>query len=105
MVAHILLSKDCNKNIKDCISDLNNILENILPEGLSIVAYSIHDSILPYSPTTLKKDKNSMAKQLINYYQVLDDNLYSVEFVSNDNCIYSKEYDIIKNNKGRVLKK
>ena len=37
--------------------------ESCLPGGNQNYVYAEHDSMLPYSPTTLKKTKNKMSKQ------------------------------------------
>ena len=55
---------------------------------MSMVAYSVHDVMLPYSPTTLKKDKNRMAKQTTGFIQVVDGQIKEVEFVPDENGTY-----------------
>ena len=47
--------------------------------------YFVHDSMLPYSPTTLKKDKNRLSKQTDGYVRVVDGEIKNIEFVPDDN--------------------
>ena len=51
--------------------------------------------MLPYSPTTLKKDKNGMSKQTTGYIQLVDGQLVDVSYVKQDGDIYEQ---IIKSN-------
>jgi acyl-CoA synthetase (AMP-forming)/AMP-acid ligase II len=44
-------------------------MKEFLPSGLSIEGYAEHKR-LPYSPTTLKKDKNKLSKQKDGYFTV-----------------------------------
>ena len=60
---------------------INESMKEYLPESFSMVAYSVHDVMLPYSPTTLKKDKNRLSKQTDGYVQVIDGQMKKVEFV------------------------
>lgn len=73
LTAHIVWSKPLNEQEKTtCLIALNNAVEESFPEGIRIAAYAEHNGMLPYSPTTLKKDKNKMAKQKTGYYQVIN---------------------------------
>ena len=81
LAAHIVWSKPLNEKEKvDCLTALNKTVEKSFPEGLQISAYAEYDGMLPYSPTTLKKDKNKMAKQTTGFVQVLDGRLRTVSF-------------------------
>ena len=73
LAAHIVWSKPLNEKEKaECLSALNKTVEESFPEGIRIAAYAEHDGMLPFSPTTLKKDKNKMAKQTTGYMQAAD---------------------------------
>ena len=64
-----------------------SIVKEYLPESMSMVAYSVHDVMLPYSPTTLKKDKNRLSKQTDGYVQVIDGQIKEIEFLPDENGI------------------
>lgn len=81
LAAHIVWSKPLNEQEKaDCLTALNKAVEESFPEGIRIAGYAEHDGMLPYSPTTLKKDKNKMAKQTMGYVQGVDGHLQTVSF-------------------------
>ncbi len=83
LAAHIVWSKPLNEWEKaDCLTALNKAVEESFPEGIRIAAYAEHDGMLPYSPTTLKKDKNKMAKQTTGYVRVVDGKLQTISFDS-----------------------
>ena len=85
LVAHIVWSKPLIEQEKAVyLSELNRAVEESFPDGIQIAAWSEHDGMLPYSPTTLKKDKNKLSKQTIGYVQVVNDTLQSVHFESSD---------------------
>ena len=86
LVSHIVWQKGMTQEEKViALNEINNSLEEFLPEGVIVSAYSEHNSTLPYSPTTLKIDKNSMAKQTSGYIQVINDKITNVEFIENSN--------------------
>jgi acyl-CoA synthetase (AMP-forming)/AMP-acid ligase II len=51
------------------LASIDKHLKAFLPSGLSIEGYAEHKR-LPYSPTTLKKDKNKLSKQKDGYITV-----------------------------------
>lgn len=51
--------------------------------------YAEHDIMLPYSPTTLKKDKNKMSNQTNGYIQVIDDEIRQIEFMPTESGVYN----------------
>ena len=61
--------------------------------------------MLPYSPTTLKKDKNGLSMQTTGFFQVSNNKLIKIEFIPDKCGKYLKKYDIIDNSKGLVLKR
>lgn len=60
------------------VTELNEMLNDYLPSELVVFGYAEHEEMLPYSPTTLKKDKNRMSKQRDGYYQVVEGKLASI---------------------------
>lgn len=59
------------------ITKLNEMLKDYLPGELAVFGYAEHEGMLPYSPTTLKKDKNRLSKQINGYYNNVDGKLVS----------------------------
>ena len=99
LVVHIVWNKKMktsSDSISQYIDSINKMLESLLPKEVKVVGYYEHDTMLPYSPTTLKKDKNAMSKELEGYKQVIDGKLYKIDFILNEKDSYSKKYDIIK---------
>lgn len=104
LVAHIVWKKEYLMNDKKTyLNEINNILKSFLPNGIELLAYYVHDTMLPYSPTTLKKDKNKMAKQNSDFIQVIDDNLVNVDFELNKSGNYELKQKMI-NKKLRLRK-
>ncbi len=105
LVAHIVWSRDLSSDEKIMfINDLNNTLNSNLPLGVNVSAFAEHNVMLPYSPTTLKKDKNKLSKQENGYIQVIDGKLNRINFILNENGRYSKKCAII-NDKVMSLKR
>ena len=48
------------------------MLNEYLPKEVKIAGYAEHERMLPYSPTTLKKDKNKLSKQKTGYVTVVN---------------------------------
>ena len=63
----------------DCLTALNKAVEESFPDGIRIFAYAEHDGMLPYSPTTLKKDRNCMSQQKNGYVQAVDGKLVEIK--------------------------
>ncbi len=94
LVAHIVWNENIKEN--DKILSLNNInkdLENYLPKNVNIVGYSFHEGMLPYSPTTLKKDKNKLSKQTSGYVYLENEKLVPIKFE-----LINGQYEIIHEN-------
>ena len=51
------------------LNEIDKAIKLHLPQEMEIAGYAEHDKI-PYSPTTLKKDKNRLAKQRDGYFRV-----------------------------------
>ena len=104
LVAHIVWNDQALLgDKKNYIEIMNEQLRGFLPNGVEVSAYSSHDTMLPYSPTTLKKDKNKMSKQTKGYVQVVDGKLNNIEFILNENGKYSQKCAIIEKDKIRSL--
>ena len=83
LVAHIVWSGNptTDEQIR-YIEELNASINEYLPQSIVMVAYSVHDTMLPYSPTTLKKDKNKLSKQTTGYIQVVNGKMQTIAFAS-----------------------
>ncbi len=104
LVAHIVWNDGVlDESKKDYISVMNEQLSNFLPKDIELTSYAEHDLMLPYSPTTLKKDKNKMSKQTNGYYQLIDGNMYNVEYILNSDGNYTKKCAIILEDKVKSL--
>lgn len=104
LVAHIVWNDFVlEESKKEYIEVMNNQLSNSLPKDIELSSYSEHDTMLPYSPTTLKKDKNKMSKQTTGYFQLIDGKMYSIEYILNSNGNYSKKCAIILKDKVKTF--
>ena len=66
-------------------------MRGYLPEGVVLNTYSEHDTMIPYSPTTLKKDKNKLSNQTTGFIQIINGKLENIEyFLLADGVHYSK---------------
>lgn len=64
LVAHIVwVDHTLDKDKQAYLLQIDKAVNAKLPEGVVIIGYAEHDGMLPYSPTTLKKDKNKLSKQ------------------------------------------
>lgn len=106
LIAHIVWSENTSEeNKKTYLEELNTLLKDYLPTGITVSAYSEHDAMLPYSPTTLKKDKNKMSKQLTGYIQVIDGQVNDIEYVQNEDGKYTQRIVITNRGKVKTLKR
>ena len=79
VVAHIVWDKSVMDSSKAAfLIELNDLVKRCEPE-INLRAYAFHEGMLPYSPTTLKKDKNKMSKQKDRFVQVIDGELKRVQ--------------------------
>ena len=58
---------------------------------MDLTTFAIHEVMLPYSPTTLKKDKNKMSIQQDGYVQVTSAGLKCVRFSDAREGVYKIE--------------
>lgn len=92
VVAHIVWDKDVResdkaKYLKDIIDSINQY-----EPAVNLIAFAVHDNMLPYSPTTLKKDKNSMAKQNDGFVQLADGVIKKIRFEKDKNGLCCVKY-------------
>ncbi len=81
LVAHIVGDRSVKETDKEShLKELTTYIKEWEPD-ICLCIYAIHEGMLPYSPTTLKKDKIKMSKQLEGYVQVMDEQIYKIRFV------------------------
>lgn len=80
VVAHIVWNQTVQESDKaKHMVELNTVANDFDPD-IILYAFAFHDRMLPYSPTTLKKDKNKMSKQMEGLYQVVDGKIQEMIF-------------------------
>ena len=100
LVAHIAWKDEYSKDDKeDFIKEINEMVLSYIPEEIQFSAFCEHGDMLPYSQTTLKKDKNGMSNQTKGYEKVVGNDVVKVEFeIDSNGKYYMKERQ-----KGRKL--
>ena len=104
LVAHIVWNEVVEEDSKASLLEyLDQNLQYFLPENVNIVGYSFHEGMLPYSPTTLKKDKNKLSKQTTGYVQIVDGNLVDISFIPKNGKYEIQQIE--KGNNKQLIKK
>lgn len=104
LVAHIVWNENVSESDKDEYFEMiNQTMIESLPENVSVIGYSEHDTMLPYSITTLKKDKNKLSKQTSGYIQIKDGKLVDVSFLSTKNGKYEVKIESLTKGKAKSL--
>ncbi len=89
LVAHIVWDKSVLDDDKDIyLKELTQLMKEYLPNGYELNTFTEHKGMLPYSPTTLKKDRKRMAEQNVGFVQVIDDKVENVEYIPLHNGQY-----------------
>ena len=102
LVAHIVWDSTTREEEKaECLEEIAECIKQYEP-GVNLLAFAVHDVMLPYSPTTLKKDKNRMAKQMGGYVQIINGEIKAVRFVDNENGLYSLKCVVIYSNNEEI---
>ena len=70
--------------------ELSSYIKDYEP-SVDLTTFAIHEAMLPYSPTTLKKDKNKMSIQQDGYVQVTSAGLKCVRFSDAREGVYKIE--------------
>ncbi len=91
LVAHIVWNENVSNDMK--VSYLQEISERIkkIEPGVRLCTYAIHDGMLPYSPTTLKKDRNKMMNQKEGYIQIFEHKMKNIYYDDLGNGIYREK--------------
>lgn len=78
------------KKKAEYLNELTEYVKQYEPD-VNLCMYAIHDVMLPYSPTTLKKDKNKMDKQKNGFVWVVNGKIKKIQFNDMGNEIYGIE--------------
>ena len=85
LVAHIVWSSSVSdKDKSQYLTEIMGTVKNYEPD-VKLIAFAVHDRMLPYSQTTLKKDKNKMSKQMDGFVQVVDGKIKPLQFIVDKN--------------------
>ena len=80
LLVHFTWNEPVSQEEKDAaLLQIDTALRAELPRDVTILGYAAHEGMLPYSPTTLKKDRNKMAAQKDGYLTVRDGNIVETE--------------------------
>ncbi len=85
LVAHIVWSSSVSdKDKPQYLTEIMGTVKNYEPD-VKLIAFAVHDRMLPYSQTTLKKDKNKMSKQMDGFVQVVAGKIKPLQFIVDKN--------------------
>lgn len=80
LFAHIVWENGLTDEEKmESMQQINSELSSIFQNKIAIIGYKEHSRMLPYSPTTLKKDKTGLAAVMSGYRQIYDGRMYDIE--------------------------
>ena len=94
LVAHIVFNPNFLGSREEKYKELDNVVKEILPEGIVIDGYKEHLITFKCSPTTAKKDRKGLMKELDNYIKVFNDQVYSLSFDITDDNYLIKRYEL-----------
>lgn len=92
LVAHVIFNDNFTKEKEAKFVELDSLLKSVLPEGISIDGYKEHFITFKCSPTTVKKDRKGLMKELDGYIKVIDNKVYNLEFEIQDDDKLIKKY-------------
>ena len=104
LVGHIVINEKFQNDKEKCYETINDVMSSYLPSNVVVSAYSEHQQ-LPYSSTTLKKDKNKLSKQTRGYIQFDNGKFNNVEFNITENGKYNMSVESLDISKNKVLVK
>ena len=89
LVAHIVWDKFVKETDKE--GHLIDLIKYVreYESGVNMDTFAFYDIMLPYSPTTLKKDKNKMYKQEDGYIRIRDGHIERIRMISEKNGLFS----------------
>ncbi|MDO5569463.1 MAG: class I adenylate-forming enzyme family protein [bacterium] len=102
LVAHVIFSKDFVGDKNEKYIQFDSMLKELLPEGISIDGYKEHFVTFKCSPTTVKKDRKGLMKELDGYIKIKDGEEYSLSFELDEEQKLHKNYQRIQT---KILKR
>ena len=103
LVAHIVWADDYSvSDKKRYLADLEGLLTS---NNVIIDAYAEHEPSLPYSKTTLKKDRTLMGNQNDNYIKLIGTQLWQTSFKELEDGTYQIQLRNVLDNNCRIKKK
>lgn len=101
LVCHVIFKEDKNVNRIEKYIEFDSLVKNILPCDIIIDGYKEHYVTFKCSPTTAKKDRKGLMKELDGYIKVIDDKIYNLSFDSNKDGNLYKVYSVCDKDKVR----
>lgn len=92
LVAHIVFKDTFTGDRNAKYLELDAILKDFLPENVSIDGYKEHYITFKCSPTTAKKDRKELMKELDGYVRPTDDGVYALSYDTLENNKLIKRY-------------
>jgi long-chain acyl-CoA synthetase len=102
LVAHIIFNKDFIGDKKEKYVQFDLMLKELLPEEITIDGYKEHFVTFKCSPTTVKKDRKGLMKELDGYIKIIDGKEYNLNFELDEEKRLHKNYQMIQT---KVLKR
>lgn len=105
LVAHIVFNPEFIGNREEKYKEIDDLLKEFLPYNLIIDGYKEHLITFKSSPTTGKKDRKGLMKELDGYIKVFDNGTYTLCFEQSDTGGLSKKYELLNVKKLKRVKK
>lgn len=105
LVAHIVFNPNFIGNREDKYKELDNKLKVFLPDNVVIDGYKEHLVTFKSAPTTGKKDRKGLMKELDGYTKAFDNGTYTLCFEQSDAGGLSKKYELLNVKKLKRIKR
>lgn len=105
LVAHIVFNPEFTGNREGKYKELDDMLKGFLPNNLIIDGYKEHLITFDCSPTTVKKDRKGLMKELDGYIKVFDNEVYTLCFEQSEVNGLSRKYELLNIKKLKRVKK
>lgn len=99
LVAHIVFNEQIDEENKNSyLTEIDEELVKSMP-NIKIAGYKEHPITIKSSPTTAKKDRNALMKELTGYKKIVDNQEYSLDFEKTGSENYSLCYTLKEKSK------
>lgn len=105
LVAHIVFNPEFIGNREEKYKEIDNMLKDILCDNVVIDGYKEHLITFECSPTTVKKDRKGLMKELDGYIKVFDNEVYTLCFEQSEGNELTRKYELLNTKKLRRIKK